>query len=192
MGSLLSILNKKSRDCRILCIGLDDAGKTTLIKQMGLKKLYSKAQQKLEDGEEIDITETVPTIGFNVKEIQYKKTKFAIWDLGGQQGIRDLWVHYFEGTDGIIYVMDSSNRARLKECKDQLYKLLANDQLKNAILLVLANKSDKPNALTTTEVIAQMELEEKLGESRPWFVQSISAINGKGIDTGLDWFSNHL
>jgi GTPase SAR1 family protein len=63
-------------------------GKTTLIKQMGLQKLFSKAQTKLDDDEEVDINETVPTIGFNVKEIQFKKAKFAIWDLGGQQGVR--------------------------------------------------------------------------------------------------------
>jgi small GTP-binding protein len=192
MGAVLSLFSKRTRDCRVLLVGLDDAGKTTLIKQMGLQKLYSKAQMKLNDEEEIDINDTVPTIGFNVKEIQFKKYKFAIWDLGGQQGIRDLWEYYFEGTDGIIYVVDSSNVARIKESKEQLEKLLRNESLKNAIVLILANKSDLPNSMSTNEVIAKLELIETVGESRPWFVQRVSALKGDGIFSALEWFSTHL
>ncbi len=79
-----------------------------------------------------------------------------------------MWEHYFEGTDGIIYVVDSSNQTRIREAKDELHKLVKNDSLKDAVILVLANKCDLPNSMSTTEVIAKLELEETVGETRPY------------------------
>merc|ERR1712070_1323269 len=90
------------KDCRILMVGLDAAGKTTI--------LY-----KLKLGE---IVTTIPTIGFNVETVEYKNISFTVWDVGGQDKIRPLWRHYYQNTQGVIFVVDSNDRDRVEDAKD--------------------------------------------------------------------------
>lgn len=101
MGSVIAKLWKSiasgPKPLRILMVGLDNAGKTTI--------LY-----KLKIGE---VVTTIPTIGFNVENVEYKNLKFTVWDVGGQQTIRQLWKHYYSNTDGIIFVIDSHDNRRL-------------------------------------------------------------------------------
>eukprot|EP01132_Coremiostelium_polycephalum_P009119 gene9119-11175_t len=123
MGNLITRLfenfaNSFRKDCRILCIGLDNAGKTTI--------LY-----KLKIGE---IVTTIPTIGFNVESIQYKNINMTVWDIGGQDKIRPLWRHYYTNSNGIIYVVDSNDRERIEEAKEELFRVLCDDQLKGVPL----------------------------------------------------------
>merc|ERR1711885_91495 len=120
------IVGKK--DCRILMVGLDAAGKTTV--------LY-----KLKLGE---VVTTIPTIGFNVETVEYKNISFTVWDVGGQTKIRPLWRHYFQNTQGLIFVVDSNDRDRIHETKDELNRMLAEDELREAVVLVFANKQDLP------------------------------------------------
>merc|ERR1739842_98870 len=84
-------------EMRILMVGLDAAGKTTI--------LY-----KLKLGEVIT---TIPTIGFNVETVEYKNIEFTVWDIGGQHLIRPLWRHYYQGTEAVIFVVDSNDRERI-------------------------------------------------------------------------------
>merc|ERR1712159_548560 len=100
-----------SEDCRILMVGLDAAGKTTI--------LY-----KLKLGE---VVTTLPTIGFNVETVEYKNIKFTVWDVGGQDKIRKLWRRYYQGTEGLIFVVDSSDRDRINDARDELMKMLSDD-----------------------------------------------------------------
>lgn len=100
MGNLIKALFDKKlpkRQCKILMLGLDGAGKTTI--------LYS-----LKLGQAIN---TIPTIGFNVEQLSYKTINFLVWDVGGQQKLRNLWTHYFEKARGLIYVIDSSDSERI-------------------------------------------------------------------------------
>merc|ERR1711877_85237 len=139
MGILISTLIDRffpASPARIIMLGLDNAGKTTV--------LY-----KLKLGE---VVTTIPTIGFNVESLQYKHINFTVWDIGGQTKIRPLWQHYFENTDGIIFVVDSADGERLSEAREELEGVLADDRLRDSSLLVFANKQDMPMALTTTEV----------------------------------------
>ncbi|XP_039262998.1 ADP-ribosylation factor 4-like [Styela clava] len=159
---------------RILMVGLDAAGKTTI--------LY-----KLKLGE---IVTTIPTIGFNVESVDYKNISFTVWDVGGQDKIRPLWRHYFQNTEGIIFVVDSNDRERMDEAKDELDKMLSEDELQNAIVLVFANKQDLPNALSTTDVTDKLGLCGKSG--RKWYVQAACATEGNGLYEGLDWLSSEL
>merc|ERR1711874_586737 len=117
-------------EMRILMVGLDAAGKTTI--------LY-----KLKLGE---VVTTIPTIGFNVETVEYKNISFTVWDVGGQDKIRPLWRHYYQGTQGLIFVVDSNDRERIGEARDELNKTLNEDEMRDAILLVFANKQDLPNA----------------------------------------------
>jgi len=159
---------------RILMVGLDAAGKTTI--------LY-----KLKLGE---IVTTIPTIGFNVETVEYKNINFTVWDVGGQDKIRPLWRHYFQNTQGLIFVIDSNDRERMDEAKEELNKMLGEDELKDAILLIFANKQDLPNALTATELTEKLELQSL--RSRTWFIQTTTATVGNGLYEGLDWLSSEL
>lgn len=127
MGALFSRLFDRlfgKKEMRILMVGLDAAGKTTI--------LY-----KLKLGE---IVTTIPTIGFNVETVEYKNVNFTVWDVGGQDKIRPLWRHYFQNTQGLIFVVDSNDRERLNEARDELNRMLSEDELRDAVLLVFANK----------------------------------------------------
>merc|ERR1740121_2752037 len=161
-------------EMRILMVGLDAAGKTTI--------LY-----KLKLGE---VVTTIPTIGFNVETVEYKNLSFTVWDVGGQDKIRPLWRHYYQGTNGIIHVVDSNDRDRSEDAREELTKMLNEDEMRDAVLLVFANKQDLPNAMTAAEVTEKLGLHNL--RQRQWFIQSACATTGGGLYEGLDWMSRTL
>lgn len=171
--ALQHIVNTK-RDMRVLMLGLDAAGKTTI--------LY-----KLKLGE---IVTTIPTIGFNVETVDYKNVSFTVWDVGGQDKIRALWRHYYQNTQGLIFVVDSNDRDRVGEAHDELHRMLNEEDLRDAAVLVLANKQDLPNAMSIAE------LTDKLGmhslRNRRWYTQATCAVTGEGLFEGLDWLSENI
>lgn len=71
---------------------------------------------------------------------------------------RPLWRHYYQDTRAVILVVDSNDRERISECKDELWRLLNEEALKDAIILVMANKQDLPNAMNEAEVAEKLEL----------------------------------
>eukprot|EP00173_Palmaria_palmata_P003456 Plantae.Rhodophyta-Palmaria_palmata.ctg3617.p1 GENE.Plantae.Rhodophyta-Palmaria_palmata.ctg3617~~Plantae.Rhodophyta-Palmaria_palmata.ctg3617.p1 ORF type:complete len:181 (+),score=37.04 Plantae.Rhodophyta-Palmaria_palmata.ctg3617:187-729(+) len=177
MGLTLSkifsnIMGKK--DVRILMVGLDAAGKTTI--------LY-----KLKLGE---VVTTIPTIGFNVETVDYRNVTFTVWDVGGQDKIRPLWRHYFANTQGLIYVVDSNDRDRIIEAKEELNKMVGEEELRNATVLVFANKQDLPNAMPVADLTNELGLPQMT--NRKWFVQACCATNGTGLYEGLDWLTENL
>jgi small GTP-binding protein len=163
----------ENQKARILLLGLDAAGKTSILYKFKLDE---------------NVT-TIPTIGFNVETVQYKKVEFTMWDVGGQDKIRQLWRHYYNGTDAVIFVVDSNDRSRMKEAKDELDKMFSNELLSNAHLLVLANKQDLPHSMNGAQVVDALELHKM---KRNWFVQPCTALTGDGIYEGLDWLSKQL
>ncbi|KRZ78208.1 ADP-ribosylation factor 1-like 2 [Trichinella papuae] len=177
MGNLFASLFKGlfgKKEVRILMVGLDAAGKTTI--------LY-----KLKLGE---IVTTIPTIGFNVETVEYKNISFTVWDVGGQDKIRPLWRHYFQNTQGLIFVVDSNDRERVGEARDELIRMLAEDELRDAVLLVFANKQDLPNAMNAAEVTDKLGLHTL--RNRSWYIQATCATSGDGLYEGLDWLSSQL
>merc|ERR1712088_241037 len=176
MGLTISSVFSKlfaKKQMRILMVGLDAAGKTTI--------LY-----KLKPGE---IVTTIPTIGFNVETVEYKNISFTVWDVGGQDKIRPLWRHYYQNTQGLIYVVDSSDAERVSEAQEELHKMLGEDELRDAIVLVFANKQDLPNALSVTDITSKLGLNNL---RRKLYVQAACATQGTGLYEGLDWLSNEL
>ncbi|XP_042388660.1 ADP-ribosylation factor 1-like [Zingiber officinale] len=162
------------REMRILMVGLDAAGKTTI--------LY-----KLKLGE---VVTTIPTVGFNVETVEYRNINFTVWDVGGQSKIRPLWRYYFQNTQGLIFVVDSIDRDRIMDARDELHVILNEDVLRDALLLVFANKQDLPNAMNVAEITDKLGLHSL--NKRHWYIQSTCATSGDGLYEGLDWLSSKL
>merc|ERR1712083_827558 len=163
-----------NQEMRLLMVGLDAAGKTTI--------LY-----KLKLGE---VVTTIPTIGFNVETVEYRNIKFTVWDVGGQDKIRRLWRYYYQGTQGLIFVVDTNDRDRAEDAREELMKMLNEDEMRDAVLLVFANKQDLPNAMPAAEVTEKLGLHNM--RNRQWFIQSACATTGDGLYEGLDWLSRTL
>ncbi|RID55161.1 hypothetical protein BRARA_G02439 [Brassica rapa] len=172
-AKLVSSLFAK-KEMRLLMVGLDAAGKTTI--------LY-----KLKLGE---IVTTIPTIGFNVEAVEYRNISFTVWDIGGQDKLRPLWKYYFQNTQGLIFVVDSNDRDRVVEARDELHRILNEDELRDAVLLVFANKQDLPNAMNAAEITDKLGLHSL--RQRHWYIQSTSATSGQGLYEGLEWLSNNI
>jgi ADP-ribosylation factor-like protein 3 len=101
-------LRKTEKEARILVLGLDNSGKTTILKSLS----------------DEDISQIMPTHGFNIKNLSHEGVKLTVWDVGGQESLREYWGNYFEGTDALVYVIDSADRKRLEESGKELQKLL--------------------------------------------------------------------
>ena len=107
--------------------------------------------------------------GFNVETVEYKNISFTVWDVGGQDKIRPLWRHYFQNTQGLIFVVDSNDRERIAEARDELNRMLAEDELREAVLLVFANKQDLPHAMNPAEITDKLGLHNM--RNRNWYIQ---------------------
>lgn len=163
-----------NKEMRVVMLGLDAAGKTTI--------LY-----KLHIGE---VLTTVPTIGFNVEKVQYKNVIFTVWDVGGQEKLRPLWRHYFNNTDGLIFVVDSLDKDRMGRAAQEFRSIIEDPLMKTASLLVFANKQDMKGCLSPAEVCQHLGLPELRG--RRWHVQGAIATKGEGLYEGLDWLASSL
>ena len=172
MGGIFSSIFERifgAKQLRILILGLDGAGKTTI--------LY-----RLQVG---DVVTTIPTIGFNVESVTYKNLKFQVWDLGGQTSIRPYWRCYYLNTDAVIYVVDSQDKDRVGISKQELLAMLEEDELKDAILCVFANKQDMEGAMTATDVSNALGLSSL--KTRTWSIFKTSATKGDGLEEAMDW-----
>mmetsp|Transcript_43283 Transcript_43283/g.114024 ORF Transcript_43283/g.114024 Transcript_43283/m.114024 type:complete len:179 (-) Transcript_43283:106-642(-) len=177
MGNLLARLFSRVMnryDARICMVGLDCAGKATIL-------------HKWKTGEVVD---TVPTIGFHVETVQYRSSSFTVWDIGGQDKIRQLCKHYYADTGGLIFVVDSNDQDRMEEAAKELHLAMAEDELKNVPLLVLANKQDLRSASSKEEVTEKLRLDTLT--DRQWYIQPTCATTGDGLYEGMAWLSRVL
>merc|ERR1712188_135270 len=178
MGLLMSKVWERmissKKEMRILMVGLDAAGKTTILYNLKLGEVVT----------------TIPTIGFNVEKVEYKNINFTVWDIGGQDKISKLWRYYYQNTQGLIFVVDSNDRDRIEDAREELAKMLAEDEMHDAVVLVFANKQDLPNSMPAAEVTEKLGLQNM--RNRQWFIQSACATTGDGLYEGLDWMSRTL
>ncbi|KAG9509010.1 ADP-ribosylation factor 6, partial [Fragariocoptes setiger] len=168
MGKFLSKIFG-SREMRILMLGLDSAGKTTILYKLKLDQQVN----------------AIPTVGFNVESVTYKNVKFSIWDVGGQDKIRPLWRHYYTGTQGLIFVVDSSDRERIEEARQELYRIVNDREMRDVSILIFANKQDLPSAMMPQEIQQKLGLSHTSLRQRNWSVQPSTATTGDGIYEGL-------
>ena len=178
MGFLISkvieFFSRSKNNFKIIILGIQNAGKTTILYRLALGQLVK----------------TTPTIGSNVEEINYNNVKFQAWDLGGQENMRSVWDVYYSNTDGVIFVIDSNDKENYEESKNQFYKILQNDTLKNAVILIFANKQDLITSKKVNEIIEIYELDSI--KNHVWHIQPCSANTGEGLLTGIKWLSDQL
>ena len=138
----------------MLILGLDNAGKTTILYKLQMGEVRSRDIFTIMaialhphqgcNAFVSQVVTTVPTIGFNVETVQYKNLRFQVWDLGGQTSIRPYWRCYYQNTNAVIYVVDSADHDRMGISKQELIAMLEEEELKDAALIVFANKQDLP------------------------------------------------
>lgn len=180
MGNQLSELTPSGaflppfHSLHIVAIGLDSAGKTTLLYRLKLKEFVN----------------TIPTKGFNTEKVKVpignsRSITFQVWDVGGQEKLRPLWKSYTRRTDGIVFVIDSSEQERMEEAKAELHKISKSSENQGVPVLIFANKQDLPGAASVPEMEKSLGVNE-LGSSTLHHIQSSSAVNGQGLQQGLE------
>ncbi|RNA18029.1 ADP-ribosylation factor 1-like [Brachionus plicatilis] len=173
MGNFKSFLFNKPEPIRGLFLGLDAAGKTTILYCLKLGEIVT----------------TMPTIGFNVETLEHKGFGLTAWDVGGRDKLRVLYRHYFEKTKIIIFVIDSSDTDRLMEAKEELHKICAEGQLQNCMLLVLANKQDLEKSMPVDEIRKEIEFDSIVLQPKQIF--GTVATKRDNLEVVLDWIRDN-
>ncbi|XP_061761363.1 putative ADP-ribosylation factor-like protein 5C isoform X1 [Nerophis ophidion] len=159
---------------KVIIVGLDNAGKTTILYQFLTK----------------EAVHTSPTVGSNVEQLVVRNTHFLVWDIGGQSNLRSSWYAYYCNTEIVILVVDSTDRARLTLTKDELHRMLAHEDLQNAAVLVLANKQDVKGSMTAAEISRCLTLDAI--STHTWHVQACCGLTGEGLTACLDWMRSKV
>jgi small GTP-binding protein len=175
MGNPFSYIKKlfSKKEAKVLMLGLDAAGKTTILYQLKLGVTV----------------ETIPTMGFVYESIQHKNFKLSVWDVAGQDSLRSLWKHYYQNTKAVIFVVDSSDKTRLDLARNELHNIINDEELKDAVLLLLANKMDL-NVLKAEEVANYMEFEKIKNMKKKCL--GVTGLTGDGLPQALDWLADNL
>ncbi|CCW68100.1 unnamed protein product [Phytomonas sp. Hart1] len=166
---------KRKDEPRVLILGLDNAGKTTILNM--LRQVAESPSATAPEG---------PTQGFNTMELTRDGVHLRLCDLGGQRSIREFWKDYYENTDCVAYVVDSSDIRRLEESCQTFQEVL--ESIPNVPVLVFANKQDLATSKTPEVIALALKLEEH--RERKWQIQGCSAKTGDGLNEGFQWISS--
>ncbi|XP_011311870.1 E3 ubiquitin-protein ligase TRIM23-like [Fopius arisanus] len=162
---------------RVVILGLDGAGKTSILSAMK------------------GITLTNPpisTIGFNVESLEYENLVITLWDVGGQHKFRPLWKHYYHNAQAVIFVVDASDRSRFEEAQNELAKIVSERHLRDAVVLIYANKQDVEGSASIEELTDILSL-QKLCCGRAWHIEGSSPLTDANTSTqGLQWLTQQL
>jgi len=173
-SALIDALPSLKEDHHVVMVGLDSAGKSTVLYRLKFDQYVN----------------TVPTIGFNCERVRgtvgrSRGLTFLIWDVGGQEKVRPLWKSYTRATDAVIYVVDSTDTERLEEAKLELHRIMRSVDNVGVPLIVIANKQDLPSALSPSELEKYLALSD-FGPGQLWHLEPSCAVTGEGLDTALD------
>ncbi len=177
LDKLKKIISKKKIPVKISFIGLDQAGKTTIIKRV-TRGYFDQA--------------TIRTLGMNVDQFTIGDVQFITWDVGGQIAFRNkLWKDYIVGSMGIVFVIDAADRDRFEEVKEELWKhVIKNPDTERIPILILANKQDLPNAADEGEIVVSLDLNRV--KDRSYRIFLTSAKTGLNVEESLQWLSEEI
>ncbi|GBC21350.2 ADP-ribosylation factor-related protein 1-like [Rhizophagus irregularis DAOM 181602=DAOM 197198] len=181
MYTLLSGLHEyltRREEFYVIILGLDNAGKTTLLER--IKSIFLGVVG-------LSPNRIAPTVGLNIGKIDINRARLNFWDLGGQRDLHGIWEKYYSECHAIVFVVDSTDKERIEECKEIFEKIITNDDVEGVPILMLANKQDLPNSLKVEEIKEIFnKIALKLG-ARDSRVLPISALEGTGVREAVDW-----
>ncbi|XP_073719386.1 ADP-ribosylation factor-like protein 6 isoform X1 [Misgurnus anguillicaudatus] len=204
---LAGLLGLKKKEVNVLCLGLDNSGKTTIINQLkptsvchvpvyqsNTLKLCCKTVifQYCFTSLQAQAQDIVPTIGFSIEKFKTSSLSFTVFDMSGQGRYRNLWEHYYKEGHAIIFVIDSGDKLRMVVAKEELDTLLNHPDIKHRRLPILffANKMDLRDALSAVKVSQLLCLENI--RDKPWHICGSDAVKGDGLQEGVDWLQDQI
>ncbi|XP_075896099.1 ADP-ribosylation factor-like protein 6 isoform X2 [Nelusetta ayraudi] len=196
LDKLTRWLGLRKKEVNVLCLGLDNSGKTTIINQLKPPNHshhlgpFSKEWKHVSQSQPPQ--DIVPTIGFSIEKFKSSSLSFTVFDMSGQGRYRNLWEHYYKESHAIIFVVDSSDKLRMVVAKEELDTLLNHDDIrsKKIPMLFFANKMDLEEAMSSNKVSQLLCLEAI--KDKPWHICDSNAIKAEGLQEGLDWLQGHI
>uniref|UniRef100_A0A8C5DXK1 ADP-ribosylation factor-like protein 6 n=1 Tax=Gouania willdenowi TaxID=441366 RepID=A0A8C5DXK1_GOUWI len=191
LDKLSGWLGLKKKEVNVLCLGLDNSGKTTIINQLKPPNV-SPLSEEWKHVSQAQAQEIVPTIGFNIEKFKSSSLSFTVFDMSGQSRYRSLWEHYYKESHAIIFVIDSSDKLRMVVAKEELDTLFKHEDIrcKKMPVLFFANKTDLKDAMSSVKVSQMLSLENI--RDKPWHICASNAIKGEGLQEGLDWLQGNM
>ncbi|KND02990.1 small GTP-binding protein domain [Spizellomyces punctatus DAOM BR117] len=162
----------------VIILGLDNAGKTTLLER--IKSIYLGVAG-------LPPEKIAPTVGLNIGKVEINNTRLNFWDLGGQRELHSIWEKYYSECHAIVFVVDATDKERIEEVKETFETVITNDTVEGVPVLMLANKQDVPSALKVHEIKEIFNpIALRLG-ARDSKVLPVSALKGDGVQEAVDW-----
>ncbi|KAL0491825.1 ADP-ribosylation factor-like protein [Acrasis kona] len=175
LDKLFVAVGFKKRKVKIICCGLDNSGKSTIINKLNPKKIDKPVD---------------PTVGFSVEEFEKNQIQMTVFDMSGQGRYRYMWECFYQKLDGIIFVIDSTDDQRLCVARDELYAILRHKDVESTPILILANKQDLDNAISPADLTTALHLYAL--NAREWNLVATDALKGTGIEDGIRWLSDSV
>jgi len=173
----------QKEEFNIIILGLDNAGKTTLLEK--IKSIYLGIQGLSPD-------KIAPTVGLNIGKVDIGVNRLNFWDLGGQKQLKRIWTKYYTECHSIVFVVDSTDKDRIQEVKETFEGVITDDNVGGVPILMLANKQDVDGALKVHEIKEIFNpIALNLG-ARDSKVMSISALRGEGIKEAIEWLQMRM
>ncbi|XP_004081740.1 ADP-ribosylation factor-like protein 6 isoform X2 [Oryzias latipes] len=195
LDKLSGWLGLRKKEVNVLCLGLDNSGKSTIINQLKPANHPNHLGPLSPEWKHVSQTqaqEIVPTIGFSIEKFKSSSLSFTVFDMSGQSRYRSLWEHYYKESHAIIFVIDSSDKLRMVVTKEELDTFLNHEDIRGKRIPVLffANKMDLQDAMSSVKVSQMLCLENI--KDKPWHICASNAVRGEGLQEGLDWLQDQI